>query len=74
MGSHHKTELIIVERVGRVLHDFRLELRVGARHEVNPHEGIRGSEHIFLGQRLALHHRHVQLLSPIVVPDLRAQY
>ena len=72
--SHHKTELIIEQRTSRVLHNLGLQLGVSARHQVDPHEGVRGANEIFLGQGLTLHHGDVKLLSSIVVPDLFKLY
>ena len=70
--SHHKTELIIVHRIDRVLHNLGLQLGVGPGHQVDPDKWIRASHQICLGESLALHHRDVQLLGPVVVTDLRS--
>ena len=70
--SHHKTELIIVHRIDRVLDNLGLQLGVGPGHQVDPDKWIRASHQICLWESLAFHHRDVQLLGPVVVTDLRS--
>ena len=47
---------------------------MSAWHEVDPHVGVTLADELGLGQVATLHHRRVQLLSGVVIAELRSSH